>query len=634
MITYSPGYWNVSFAFSLTGSVFPKSCAWAASSSLLTVVLQLCVMASDDIAHGVSGVGNGGTNILSGFTFILGFLLVFRSQQAYSRWWEGGTLMQQLRGEWFNATSCLIAFCNTSDANKSAEVLKFQHQLVRLVSLLYVSALQQVCTMDDKRFEVIDITGFQIESLEFLDSEQCHDHCEVVLQWIQKLVVQADDNKIIKIAPPILSRVYNQLGNGIVNLNNARKITEFPIPFPLAQMITVMLLFHWCMTPLICVATVDSVWLSALLCFVVVFSYWSINYIGTELEMPFGDDANDLPLRGMQSDLNASLMTLMQERAATCPEFDFQEFHLDLALAKVNPADLANESHETEMPVAIVRNTNCKSGGSAPTAGKQGKDGKNDRRRELGSPKAKNPGPRSRPVAVDERPGLSLNQGNVFGQQEIGNPAQRPQADIRLTAEAQSSESGAGQVRQQIEQKLVPEKTCDEPEAEAKIPDEVSLREVDRLRFVQSVDDLGKVLDRGIIDWRSKHDHWMDLVKAQHEQWMEMVKEHVTALRINSSAQTKTTAGAQDQIIALANNSLALEQFVEAFPRLIQSLVPAKQASAQEIEGLLSVPETRGISTPRQPMHINDLVRNAHVSQALSPFCRCVAAPGKSGVPI
>jgi len=341
MIYYSPGYWNVCFSFSLKGSVFPKSFVWAAGSSILCIALHLWIANHEEMRNAGNGVGEGGTNILGGFMFILGFLVVFRSQQAYSRWWEGGTLMQQLRGEWFNATSCLVAFCNTETApEKHWEVLKFQHQLVRLVSLLYASALQQICTMEDKRFYMIDITGFEKESLEFLQSDLCHDHCEVVLQWIQRLVVQADKSGVINIAPPILSRVYNQLGNGIVNLNNARKITEFPIPFPLAQMITVMLLFHSAVLPLICATTIKTAWWSATINFVVVFSYWSINYIATELEMPFGDDPNDLPLHDMQADLNASLITLLQEKAGTCPKFEFKDSDIQMLLVKVDPAHL------------------------------------------------------------------------------------------------------------------------------------------------------------------------------------------------------------------------------------------------------------------------------------------------------
>merc|ERR1719207_229685 len=101
-------------------------------------------------------IGSKGTTVVSMFTFVLGFLLVFRTQQAYSRWWEGGSLLQELRGEWFNAYSCLLAFGNPAP-EKQKDVLKFQHELARLISMLYGSGLAQVCSLDRKIFEVIDL---------------------------------------------------------------------------------------------------------------------------------------------------------------------------------------------------------------------------------------------------------------------------------------------------------------------------------------------------------------------------------------------------------------------------------------------------------------------------------------------
>merc|ERR1719183_781693 len=129
---------------------------------------------SDELAY-ASGVGEKASSVLGGFSFILGFLVVFRSSQAYSRWWEGGTLLQQLRGEWFNAYSNLLAFCNTSP-DRREDVRLFQHRLVRLVSLLYASALEQVTTMAKPDFELLDLDGFDHDSLEFM--KEAHDRCE------------------------------------------------------------------------------------------------------------------------------------------------------------------------------------------------------------------------------------------------------------------------------------------------------------------------------------------------------------------------------------------------------------------------------------------------------------------------
>eukprot|EP00747_Dinoflagellata_sp_TGD_P150775 gnl/TRDRNA2_/TRDRNA2_177151_c10_seq1.p1 gnl/TRDRNA2_/TRDRNA2_177151_c10~~gnl/TRDRNA2_/TRDRNA2_177151_c10_seq1.p1 ORF type:complete len:624 (-),score=107.99 gnl/TRDRNA2_/TRDRNA2_177151_c10_seq1:504-2375(-) len=344
MIEYDPGKYNVLFAFQLTGSVFPKSFAIATPCAVFSMLMHFVFKANQDIQD-KAWVGSVGATVLSGFSFILGFLVVFRGQQAYSRWWEGATLLQRLRGEWFNAFSSLLAFCN-GDPARHDDVLKFEHTLARLTSLLHASALYQISTMDDKAFELFDMDAFDGHSLKFM--MHAHDRCEIVLQWIQRLVVDANTREIIKVAPPILSRVYNQLGNGIVNLNNARKISTFPIPFPMAQMITVMLMFHWIVTAVVCAASLDSPFWVGILCFVVVSSFWSINYIATELEMPFGDDANDLPLHAMQSDLNTSIRFLLNKEANQFPTFNFNEaVHTLLPVKKCEFSDHIGACHAT-----------------------------------------------------------------------------------------------------------------------------------------------------------------------------------------------------------------------------------------------------------------------------------------------
>jgi len=321
MIYYDPGTWGLSGMARWRGSAFPKALTWATPCTIVSVVLHIILHQHDKIMDEL-GIGDVAASVFGGFNFILGFLMVFRCQQAYSRWWEGGTLLQQVRGEWFNAFSSLVAFSNAAP-EKTHDVEAFQQQLVRLFSLLYGCALTQVSSMNGNYFELINLDGFDAQSLSFLGT--CHDKCEVTLQWIQRIIVEAEQKAIVKIAPPILSRVYNELGNGIVNLNNARKIREFPMPFPLAQMIMVMLIVHAIFTPLICAATLHSPVWAALLTFVVIFSFWSVLYIALELEMPFGYDPNDLPLQKMAEDLNKSLRTLIHPLASSVPGFTCPE---------------------------------------------------------------------------------------------------------------------------------------------------------------------------------------------------------------------------------------------------------------------------------------------------------------------
>mmetsp|Transcript_127630 Transcript_127630/g.330848 ORF Transcript_127630/g.330848 Transcript_127630/m.330848 type:complete len:381 (+) Transcript_127630:1293-2435(+) len=197
----------------------------------------------------------------------------------------------------------------------------FQHRLVRLISLLYGAALSEVSEMQSNAFEFIDIDDFEHESLEFLEASS--HKCEIVLQWVQRLIVEAHDTNILKVAPPILTRVYNQLGNGIVILNNAEKLNDFPMPFPLAQIIIFMLLLHWGITALVVATSMSHpVWVF-LTSFAAVFGFWGVHYIGLELEQPFGDDPNDVPLCELQRVLNTSLRELMHVRARTPPKFKF-----------------------------------------------------------------------------------------------------------------------------------------------------------------------------------------------------------------------------------------------------------------------------------------------------------------------
>jgi len=120
------------------------------------------------------------------------------------------------------------------------------------------------------KLQYINPEGFH-QAVAYLHSEQTHDSCELVLQWIQKLIVEANADFVILIAPPILARVYNQLGMGIVKLNNARKIKEFIVPFNLAQLVTVLLILHWVCTAIVCAIMLSSPVMAGLTAFLVCF---------------------------------------------------------------------------------------------------------------------------------------------------------------------------------------------------------------------------------------------------------------------------------------------------------------------------------------------------------------------------
>lgn len=309
---------EIGYVMKLKGSVIPKAIVFAFPSGCLAVGLHYFYGWIGTVPdHLMKGFGVWAT-----FTTILGMLIVFRTNQAYNRYWEGATLLLQVRGEWLNACSSLFAFCSAEDHQRDA-VLRFQHQMIRLMSMLYCAALQNVALVGDESMEIIDMEGLDPGSLRYLINS--HERCDVLLQWIRRLVVQSMSRGVIPVPPPILTRVFQELSRGIVNAKDVQKIAEFPFPFPYTQMIVCMMLLQSLTTPMLVSISGVDVYSAFFITFVVVLALWCMNYIAGELEQPFGEDFNDLPIPQMMADMNDRLKTLMQAETQTPPHFNFHK---------------------------------------------------------------------------------------------------------------------------------------------------------------------------------------------------------------------------------------------------------------------------------------------------------------------
>lgn len=107
------------------GSVIPKAMLWATPCALLSCVYHLILHRWSDWAstyleeltpYETTGWGH--------FTSILGFLIGFRAQLSYHRYWEGITLVEQ----------------------------EFQYVLSRLVSLMLSYVFEDISELDRRRF--------------------------------------------------------------------------------------------------------------------------------------------------------------------------------------------------------------------------------------------------------------------------------------------------------------------------------------------------------------------------------------------------------------------------------------------------------------------------------------------------
>merc|ERR1719433_411846 len=76
---------------------------------------------------------------------------------------------------------------------------------------------------------------------------------------------------------------------------------------------------HWLGTPIILSQWASSAAWAAILAFMQVFFYWSLNLIAVELENPFGKDANDVNASELQEAMNRALVLLLDPSTKRTP---------------------------------------------------------------------------------------------------------------------------------------------------------------------------------------------------------------------------------------------------------------------------------------------------------------------------
>jgi len=191
--------------------------------------------------------------------------------------------------------------------------------------MLHAAALAEIedCAGDEVsdyeafNFALLDAEGIDEKSLLVIKSSTAK--VELIFQWIQQLVVENIETSVLSIPPPILSRSFQEIANGMVAFHDAMKISYIPFPFPYAQTCDFLLLLHWFIVPfVVCQWVTEPVW-AAVFSFIQVFILWALNFIAVELENPFGLDANDIDGWHMQEEMNEHLLLLMSPSTKTTP---------------------------------------------------------------------------------------------------------------------------------------------------------------------------------------------------------------------------------------------------------------------------------------------------------------------------
>lgn len=324
------------------GVVLRAACAGIPNGAL-AVLLHFFLSPDNEDEMGFGVVGLGGISVLwSGYTFVLGLLIVFQSNQAYSRFWYVANTVAEIRGSWFNAISSLVSFCSADD-DMFEDVEHFQYLIGRLCSMLYCAALQQAYRIsDDSALEILSVEGIDASKLSYLSTSQ--HKCEVLVQWLQQLVVKTHRQGILEVPSTLLSRVFQELAHGAALLNRVRNPENAVFASPYTQASSLMLVVHWIVTPFAASQCLQSPWWAGILSFAVVSAFWGLMFVARELLLPLGMELDCMPLQGNMRQFNESLLALVHPTTQSPPTY-----HPEQALPHLDPLveeDAQNYSKE------------------------------------------------------------------------------------------------------------------------------------------------------------------------------------------------------------------------------------------------------------------------------------------------
>ena len=228
-------------------------------------------------------------------SIVIGLLLVFRTNTAYERFWEGrkawGTLINTVR----NLSRSIWITITEQEATDRQEKIVVLRLLVAFA----------IATKLHLRSEKLDPEIADFLPKDYYEKLQTMNNPPLEIAfWIGDYLQQSYEKGCIH--PYQLSAMLKLLDNMVDVLGICERILKTPIP--LAYIIHLrQLIFLYCFTaPFELINSLG--WLTPLFVGVIAFTVFGIEEIGVEIENPFGHDANDLPLdqicRTMQVNIN------------------------------------------------------------------------------------------------------------------------------------------------------------------------------------------------------------------------------------------------------------------------------------------------------------------------------------------
>lgn len=274
MIAYDPNNW-FRLTFALRGTVTPRITVrvllLAAWSTLLVAIfaVQDLALQVGTVAHSIAGVA-------------LGLLLVFRTNTAYDRYWEGRKQFGQL----------VITARNLATRLAAALPLDAVEERRRASALLasYAGAVKEHLRDGVKNEHLTRLTEGDAKGL----LRWAHPVNGLRLRLARLIREFQDRDWISGTAELSYDNDLDSLGSALSALE---RIRFTPMPFAYVNQLKVFMLIYFLTLPIALIPALG--WTTVPAMMFIAYTLIGIEEIGVEIEDPFGLDTNDLPLDSM-----------------------------------------------------------------------------------------------------------------------------------------------------------------------------------------------------------------------------------------------------------------------------------------------------------------------------------------------
>ncbi|MEG5064240.1 bestrophin family ion channel [Microcoleus sp. B3-A4] len=219
-------------------------------------------------------------------SIVLGLLLVFRTNTAYERFWEGrrfwGTLNNNIRNL---ARQIWVAI----EEKDPQDIIEKKSALRLLVALAVAMKLHLRQELVNPELEPL-MSPARYQKLKSMNNPPLE-----IAFWIEDYMHEQYERNCLDVYQ--LTAMKELLNSMIDVLGGCERILKTPIPLAYAIHLKQLLLLYCLALPFQMVK--DLGWGTGLVVALISFTLYGIEEIGIEIENPFGHDANDLPLDNM-----------------------------------------------------------------------------------------------------------------------------------------------------------------------------------------------------------------------------------------------------------------------------------------------------------------------------------------------